>query len=206
MNTIFKIGLLVLGLGYLLLGCNRTAVENEMVADYEIVETKFIGSGSNNRMMYRIVVDSTITSEQVKPTARKIINTITSKGKDIDEITLYLYSERSVIGEPYDIAMVDWGYPENEGKIEFNIKKGFEQYIIQRAKSETLFGLTEQTRREIFREIVLAEDRADAEEPNATTYRLSDKYIQEVRQKYNITEEAETKIRLEAYKENWPLP
>ncbi|MBS1257175.1 MAG: hypothetical protein MAG551_00211 [Candidatus Scalindua arabica] len=134
---------------------------------------------------------------------------ITSKDKDIEEITLYLHSEMSVIGEPYDIAMVDWGYPENKGKIEFNIREGFEQYIIQRAKSETLFGLSEQTRREIFKEIVMAEDkelRAFIEDPNAPMNNLAEKYLQEVRQKYNITEEIEREIKLEAFRENWPLP
>ena len=171
---------------------------------YDIVETKFIGTRSNNRMMYKVVVDPAITREQVKPTARKIIKIITSKDKSIDEITLYLYSEISVIGEAYDIAMIDWGYPENEGKFEFNIKEEFGEYIIQRAKSETLFGLTEQTRREIFREMILAEDRAYAEEPNATTYRLEDKYKQEMRQKYNITEATQREIELEAMRENWP--
>lgn len=190
----------------LLFGCNRTAVESETVADYEIVETEFIGAGSNNRMKYKIVVDSTITQEQVKPTARKIIKDITSKDKDIDEITLYLYSEKSVIGESYDIAMVDWGYPENKGKIEFNIRENIEQYIKQRAKSETLFGLTEQKRREIFKESVMAEDRARAEEPDATTNNLEERYRKEVRQKYNITEEIEREITLEAFRENWLFP
>ena len=101
-------------------GINR-AVEYETVADYEIVETKFIGTRSNNRMMYKIVVEPTITREQIKPTARKIIKVITSKDKDLDEITLFLYSDKSVIGEPYDIASVDWGYPENEGRIKLFI-------------------------------------------------------------------------------------
>ena len=186
-------------------GINR-AVEYETVADYEIVETKFIGTRSNNRMMYKIVVEPTITREQIKPTARKIIKVITSKDKDLDEITLFLYSDKSVIGEPYDIASVDWGYPENEGRIKFNINENFEQYIKQRSKSETLFGLTEQTRRKIFKEIVLAEDRAHAEEPNATTYNLSERYKQEVRQRYNITKETEEEIINEAFRENWPTP
>jgi PDZ domain-containing secreted protein len=98
---------------------NKVIEQSETVGgstvDYEIVETKFIGTQSNNRMMYKIVVNPTITREQVKPTAGKIIKAITSKDKDIDEITLFFYSDRSVIDEAYDIASVDWGYPENEG-------------------------------------------------------------------------------------------
>ena len=182
------------------------------IVDYEIVETKFIGTQSNNRMMYKIVVNPTITREQVKPTAGKIIKAITSKDKDIDEITLFFYSDRSVIDEAYDIASVDWGYPENEGRIKFNINENFEQYIKQRSKSETLFELTEQTRREIFKELVSAEDRAFAETdrligPSGKKRReLQEKYKQKVREKYNITKEISKKIEMEGQKENWPFP
>ena len=91
--------------------CAAKEAVGKSTVDYEIVETKFIGTQSNNRMMYKIVVNPTITREQVKPTAGKIIKAITSKDKDIDEITLFFYSDRSVIDEAYDIASVDWGYP-----------------------------------------------------------------------------------------------
>lgn len=194
---------------------NKVIEQSETVGgsnvDYEIVETKFIGTRSNNRMMYKIVVDPTITREQVKPTAGEIIKAITSKDKDIDEITLIFYSDRSVIDEAYDIASVDWGYPENEGRIKFNINENFEQYIKQRSKSETLFGLTEQTRREIFKELVAAEDRAWAEADRLDVngnkrIELQEKYKQEVMEKYNITKQISKKIENEGMKENWPFP
>ncbi len=84
-------------------------------------------------------------------------------------------------------------------------------------ESETLYGLTEQTRRKFFKELVAAEDRALAEAdiarlrnpPKANIKKwseLEEKYIQEVRQKYNITKEIEKKIVIEGIKENWPMP
>ncbi len=82
---------------------------------YEIVSNTFIGTKTNNRRMCKIVVDPTITQQQIRPLAEKIIKDITSLHQDIDEITMYLYSDRTVLNQAYDIAMVDWGYPENDG-------------------------------------------------------------------------------------------
>lgn len=84
-------------------------------------------------------------------------------------------------------------------------------------ESETLYGLTEQTRRKFFKELVAAEDRALAEAdiarlrnpPKANIkkwFELEEKYQQEVRQKYNITKEIEKEIVIEGFKENWPMP
>ena len=201
-------------------GFGITEVFGESTIDYEIVKKKFIGTVSNNRMSYKIVVSPGITREEVKPLAEKIIKEITSKDRSIDEITLWLYSDRDFIEQRFDIAMVDWGYPEDNGRINVMLVENFEQIIKQRSKSETLYGLTEQTRREIFKEIVAAEERSHVEadslidptkvaniEANHRKQReLQEKYKQDVRQKYSITNEIERKIVSEALKEEWPLP
>jgi hypothetical protein len=181
---------------------------NKSTVDYEIVKTKFIGTLTNKRMSYKIIVDPSIKREQVKPLAGKIIKDITSKDKDIDEITLWFYSDMALVHQSYDIAMVDWGYPEDKGRIKIMLKENFEQIIKQRSKSETLYGLTEQIRRKFFKELVAAEDRASAEadrliDPtkisnvkanNKKRGELEEKYKQEARQKYNITKEIEKKL------------
>ncbi len=192
--------------------CAAKEAVGKSTVNYEIVKMEDVSTRSNKRMLYKIVVDPTIAREQVKPLAEKIIKDITSKDKDIDEITLWFYSDRAVVHQSYDIAMVDWGYPENKERIKIMVKENFEQYIKQRSKAETLFGLTEQTRREIFKELVATEDRAFAEadrliDPNGKKRReLQEKYKQEVMEKYNITKEISKKIEIEGQKENWPFP
>lgn len=197
-----------------------TAAFGESTVDYEIVKKKFIGTMPKNRMSYKIVVSPGIKREQVKPLAEKIIKEITSKEKGIDEITLWLYSDRDFVEQRFDIAMIDWGYPEDEGKINIMLVENFEQMIKQRSKAETLYGLTEWTRREIFKEIVAAEERSHLEadrlidptkvsniDANHKKQReLQEKYKDEIRQKYAITKEIERKIVNEALKEEWPLP
>ncbi|GJQ57384.1 MAG: hypothetical protein D8M57_18725 [Candidatus Scalindua sp. AMX11] len=184
----------------------------ENFVDYEIVKTEFIGTESNNRMSYKIVVPPTIKKDQVKPLVEKIIKEITHKDRDIDEITLWLYSNKDFINQRFDIAMVDWGYPEDKGRINIMLVENFEAIIKQRAKSETLYGLTEQVRREIFKEIIAAEERAHSEadrlidptkvfniDANHKKQReLQEIFMRDVRQKYNITKEIERKIVVEA--------
>jgi hypothetical protein len=215
-----QILLFISGASILILGMFFASYIDRSTVDYEIVKTKFIGTMTNKRMSYKIVVDPSIKREQVKPLAEKIIKDITSKDKDIDEITLWFYSDRAVVHQSYDIAMVDWGYPENKERIKIMVKENFEQYIKQRSKSETLFGLTEQTRRKFFKELVAAEHRASAEadrliyptnvsniDANFKKRReLQEKYKQEVMEKYNITKQISKKIENEGVKENWPLP
>ncbi len=201
-------------------GFGITEAFGENTISYEIVKKKFIGTESNNRMSYKIVVTPNIKREEVKPLSEKIIKEITSKERDIDEITLWLYSDRDFIDQRFDIAMVDWGYPEDKGRINIMLVENFEEMIKQRSKAETLYGLTEQTRRDIFKQIVLAEERSHDEadrliDPTKVTNidanhkkqrELQERYREEVRQKYNITVEIERKIVNEALKEEWPLP
>jgi hypothetical protein len=171
-------------------------------------------------MSYKIVVSPTIKRDQVKPLVERIIKEITHKDRDIDEITLWLYSNKDFIDQRFDIAMVDWGYPQDKGGIYVMLVENFEEIIKQRAISETLYGLTEEIRREIFKEIVAAEERAHLEadrlidptkvfniDANHKKQReLQEQFKQEVRQKYDITKEIESKIVVEALEEEWPLP
>ncbi len=99
----------------------------------------------------------------------------------------------------------------------------------QEVKSEELkFGLTKNERKQLFKDIVSAEDNANkfkrTEEDKALelkmskgnlkieydridkeTEKLMNKYKLKVLKKYNITEEQERKISKEAFEKNWPL-
>lgn len=132
----------------------------------------------DKKMCYRVVVSPEIKENQVKPTIDKIIADITSKNNDIDEIGLFLYSDKELANGMYDIARVTWApngklgnvTPEiaktnnrSNYKLEIQIAENLEQYLKQRAKSEDKFGLTEAKRRQLFKAIVATEDNAQAE-------------------------------------------
>jgi len=194
----------------------------------------------NKKMSYRIVVPLEIKENQVKPTIEKIISDITSKNNNIDEIILWLYSDKKLINGAYDVATAIWAPNGQLGnitskiaknnirdsyKISIQVKENLEEYLIQRNKSEDKFGLTEDQRRQIFKDIVAAENQAmleadkifpiDISDPNYKqdnlmknidkNNELMEKYKAQVRAKYEITEEIENEIVVEAFEEGWPL-
>lgn len=195
---------------------------------------------TNKRMRYRIVVSPDIKEAQVRPTVEKIIADITSKDKDIDEISLLLYSDKALADSVYDVAMVVWAPKGELGNvtpeiartnnrdtydISIQVKSNLEEYLKQRNTSEEKPGMTEDQRKEIYKVIVVAQDRAQAEadkkypinasDPNfkkenviknVDLYReLVEKYEAEVRKKYGITQDIQTKIIVEGAILNWPL-
>jgi len=84
-----------------------------------------------------------------------------------------------------------------------------------RAQSEDKFGFTESERRQILKELVIAEEKAMNEADtlylsdiykSAEKYReLEEEYKAQVRAKYVITEEIQREIIVEALLKNWPL-
>ena len=86
--------------------------------------------------------------------------------------------------------------------------KNIERYTGQRSKPKSQNELSEQTRREIYKEIHYAKDRAWSEKPSDASNRkwLREKYKQEVRQKYNITKEVYKRISIEGARNSWYVP
>jgi hypothetical protein len=62
------------------------------------------------------------------------------------------------------------------------------------------FGLTEEQRREYFRELVLLEDRLGIHTAKAMAAKEA------LRRRYNISREQGLQIFMESHEENWPLP
>lgn len=199
----------------------------------------------DKKMGYRVVVSSEIKENQVRPTVEKMIADITSKDNDIDEISLLLYSDKELANGMYDVARATWApngklgnvTPEiaktnnrNNYKLEIQIAENLEQYLQKRAQSEEKFGLTEVERRQIFKAIVAAEDKAQAEadrkypvsgrstwglskselrsqiDKNIDLMRhLEKQYKKELSKKYGLTQEQLKKISLEGVVERWPM-
>ncbi len=187
----------------------------------------------DKKIWYNIVLDPLIKNQEVKPTIQKIILDISKKDNDIDEIILWIYSDTELVDWPYDIWSATWAPNWKLGNVtpeiaknnirdsytisyNFNIKN-IEEYFAQRNKQETKFWLTEQKRREYFKEIVKAEDRWTKEQPLGSgdlksmeknmelQEKLIGKYKQEVRKRYKINEVQASEIFGEAFTENWPL-
>jgi uncharacterized protein (DUF433 family) len=144
-------------------------------------------------------------------------------------VFIYLYTSRDHFksGMGQWIAMLS---KVGEGsRIETQVKT---ELIAQLdAKPEVKHGLPESKRKEIFRAIVTAEDRADADaqrmyplpDPSKSGYSqakaseqikkqaealnaLTEKYKSEVAERYGITQEQLRDILVEALTKNWPMP
>lgn len=189
----------------------------------------------NKRFTYKVTIPKNIKQEQIQPTALKILHDITSNDKDIDEVTVFIYSDKSLIDNSYDIAMATWAPKEeaqvniaeivknNDRKlyeINIDIKENVEKYLTQKNKEETKFGLSENQRREIFKEIykseVTAREEADKKFPidgqNASANleknlkyqnELKEKYSLKILNDYKITDDIKWEILTEATSENW---
>lgn len=217
---------------------SRKALGNKSLSDYTGQEIANLPT--DKKILYRIVVSSEIKENQVKPTIYKVISKLTEKDNDIDEITLFLYSDKELSEGPYDIGTATWApfgelgnmTPEiaknndrSNYDISYKIKDNLEEYLVQRGKSENRFGLTEKKRRQFFKDIVAAEDRAnneaerlypiDISNPNYKQEnlmknmdkadKLMEKYRVEVRDKYGVSKGQATKISVEAFEEGWPM-
>lgn len=198
------------------------------LAEYTRVELRNVPK--KRKLRYKIVIKD-MDDTQVEPTIKKIVTDIVSKDREIDELALWLYSDKDLIyGGPYDIGSVIWAYDGKLGevtpvivesndrsnyKIVYKVRSGLKGYLAKRSKSETLLGYSESERRTIYKELIVAEFKAteDAERkyPNnwdqqsKLSSKLTKQYTAEVSKKYKLTEEMVDKISFEAYNENWPM-
>lgn len=196
----------------------------------------------NIRMRYLIVVPSDITLEELKSLLAQVIMEKSNANPDIDEIYVGAWeSEESFKGGNPNLGYAEWSpygkwsvmTPEiarnnnrDSYKIVYNIDEEALKAIKER-KIETLFGLSEETRKEIFREIVECEDWGDSEAmqyyypgcENCSKFIVADfvKYAEKSNElidsckenllkKYNITKEILLKISVEGFEERWVMP
>jgi len=211
---------------------SHKAIGSGNLSDYSVSELQRLPT--DKKINYKVVVDNKIKADQVNPTIAVIIKDITTKDKEVDEVIIDLYSDKAIIDTMYDVANAVWA-PQGElgnvtadiahsndrsgYKTTITVKPNLEEYLAQKNKSEDMFGLSEAQRRQFFKEIIAAEDRAHSEADrkyssdtltgmtkNQEEYdRLANIYRGQVGKKYGITKDQEDKIVNEALKENWPL-
>jgi len=216
------------------------ALGDKKLSDYSIQELEDLPL--NFRMKYQIIVPSDITLEELKSTLAQVIKEKSTENSDIDEIAVQSWeSEESLEGRNPTIGYAEWcpygkwggvtqeiakSNVRDSYKIIYHIdEKTLES--IKEVKEETLFGLTEATRKEIFTEIVKCEGWADLEAMKryypgceycpgfitADIYKyadevseLTDSCKEKLRKEYSISEEENSKISLEGLEKRWPLP
>lgn len=214
---------------------SRKATGNKNIEDFTSGELANLST--NKKIKYFVVIDSIINEEQAKSTINKIISDLIKKDQDIDEIILWLYSEEDLVddGTGYDIGSAifaplgELGNVDSEiassnnksnYKISYSIKNNLEEYLKNRNKSEDIFGFSVEERKQIFKDVVSAQDKARSEadkkypvddyltnyENNSNEYkRLTDIYEKEVLGKWGITNEQKSEISREAQVKFWPL-
>ena len=153
---------------------SRKALGKKSLSQYKTSELENLPT--NKKILYRIVLSKDIIENQIKPTVEKIVNKLTSDDSDIDEIILWFYSSKEVLNNPYDIGTAIWALNGKLGnidakiaknnnrenyKIEYRIKENLDEYLTQKSKSEVKFGFTEDERKQIFKDMVKAEDKAN---------------------------------------------
>jgi hypothetical protein len=171
---------------------SRKALGNKSLSQYTTSELGKLPT--NKKMLYKIILAEDIKDNQVKPTIEKIIGKLTSDDSDIDEIILWFYSSKDALNNPYDIGTAIWAPNGKLGninssiaksnnrdgyEIEYKIKENLEEYLAQKSKSEVKFGFTEDERKQIFKEIVSAEDKA-----NEYERKEQDKVLDGILEKY----------------------
>jgi hypothetical protein len=196
---------------------SRKALGKKPLSQYKTSEIEKLPT--NKKIIYRIVLSKDIKENQVKPTIENIIANLTSKDSDIDEIILWLYSDKEISNSTFDIGTAIWAPNGKLGnidaniaqnnnrvnyKIDYQIKQNLEQYLTQKFETSDKFGLTIDERKQVFKDIVKAED-------DAYNYKESEqeKVLKENKskllKKYNITSEQLKEIGTEGLDKFWPL-
>ena len=194
-----------------------------------------------NAFLTEISTDS-ISEKSIKDTLKKIVEKL-RKMHSPDAINVYLFVSKEHVDTALRIGAADWwpkGHSLAPDNAE-NISKK-ETYVLQYSQvsiplnlstEKTLVRIPEKKRKQIFKEYVIAQDRAmkeaEAKYPILASNipmsqlrdydwksafakndelhkRLTKEYETAVLKKYNLTKEDMDKISEEAFEENWPLP
>lgn len=190
---------------------SHKALGNKLLSDFTMQE--LVALPIDKKMLYRVAVSPEIKENQVRPTIETIISNITSQGIDIDEISLFLYSDKELVSGVYDVAMATWApngklgnitpeIADNNDRSSYRIsvqtKNNLEEYLQQRGLSEERFGFTEAERRKIFKEIVAAEDRAMIEAEKIYPIDISNPNYKQENLMKNIDRESELSDKYKA--------
>jgi len=153
---------------------SRKAMGTKSLSQFSKSELKELPT--NRKVLYKLIISNQLKANQIESTVEKIISEITSNDYDIDEIILWLYSDKDMINKTYDIGTAIWAPYGDLGNVDaeiannndrgtyeinYQIIDNLDEYLSNRSKSENKFGLSESKRRQLYREVVKGEDEAN---------------------------------------------
>jgi hypothetical protein len=170
----------------------------------------------NKRFSYKFLVSDEIRREQIAPLFNKLTKDIISEDNDIDDITIWLYSDKKLMDGSYDVAMTTWAPADGDVtkdvavsnnrdsyKLVTTIPDNLEEYL-NRSKTTSVGGLSFDLRKKIYQELANTETRAreilDKKYPYTANFdtdkyankldELTKKYEKEISKKYKIDDNA----------------
>lgn len=181
-------------------------------------------------MHFKYLVSNKITREQIESLLTKLIEKIITEDYDIDDLTVWLYSDKNLISGSYDVAMATYSPSKGEVTKEialsndktsyvanFIIADNFEERLKNESEKKVSSGLSYDLRKKIYQELANTETRAreklDEIYPYTTNFdtdnyakkldELSKKYEKEISKKYKIDDEVVKSIYQEGDKNGW---
>ena len=188
---------------------------------YTVAEEKISDTAIKTQIEQHIVVEGVPTKAELEA---EILNryraALARRGfryhNPATNIFIYVYGtkEQARAGQGLWIAMMSKGFSD---KSEPHVSISAERFAALTQVPEHRFGLSEATRKQIFREVAAAEDRgtrdAMARIPDSKIMQqielerqLQKRYKAAVARKYNLSEDQLDKIVLEGVKKGWPAP
>ena len=206
----------------------------EAPATYEIADREDVSFGATVRIVYRVSVSGPLTEDDIRRIAQEIIDDETSQ-QDVNAIAFSFYLPGTDTTDNYSAGKAIWA-PDGDLASADTVRAGdYSRHELGAIDVGGFFGepftpsaetlaISEDQRRAIFKELLAAEDRADAEaeaiypldifDPNWQEdnveknvdlfWELFEKYNAEVRAKYGITEDHADEIGAEGATQYWP--
>lgn len=183
----------------------------------------------DKRFSYKFLVSDKIRREQISPLFSKIYEDIISEDNDIDDITIWLYSDKSLTNGSYDVAMATWAPEDGNVTNDIAIKNNRESYKLvitipddleerlNRVKPVVVDAINNDLRKEIYNELSNIETKArekldkiypytanfDTENYANKLEELTKKYEKEISKKYKIDDKSIKSIYEEGDKNEW---
>jgi len=129
--------------------------------NYEIVEEEDISHALARRYSVRVVVNNNLaTKNQIGAISEKIVNDY--EAKNADALVIFFYFDKGQIDGAYTLAKAEWApngdWSQADLKKDQKLTYKFTDFIDKERTEENLFGLSEEQRKEIFKEIVKCDD------------------------------------------------
>jgi hypothetical protein len=201
---------------------------------YTVLDREVYDAPVKTQVTLKLLVSGNITEKGLEELLIRLYSEIKKETgfeyrKNPNNIDIYAFTskERAESGMAQWIGMLLKNVPDEEPEIRMNDR----QFAHLKAAPEEKFGLSEEKRKEIWDEIVKAEDRANKEaeeryplpDPSKPGYSqtkvrdiiikqgelietLTEKYMNEVTTKYGLTQEQLDAIVAEAFEKDWPFP